>query len=145
MADVFLDLDDADRREALQVAAAVSGRPVHLLEKDVWGVWLLDVLFRAPFGEHLVFKGGTSLSKAYGLIDRFSEDLDLTYDIRTLAPDLADPHGDGLPAAMAEARRWSRVVRERLPSWVSDTVSPFVEAALASEDWKPIWSMTATS
>jgi len=133
MADVFLDLDDADRREALQVAAAASGRPVHLLEKDVWVVWLLDVLFRAPFGEHLVFKGGTSLSKAYGLIDRFSEDLDLTYDIRTLAPDLADPHGDGLPSAMAEARRWSRVVRERLPSWVSDTVSPFVETALASE------------
>ncbi|WP_292089090.1 nucleotidyl transferase AbiEii/AbiGii toxin family protein [Brevundimonas sp.] len=133
MADVFLELDAADRREALQVAAAATGRPVHLPEKDVWVVWLLDVLFRAPFGEHLVFKGGTSLSKAYGLIDRFSEDLDLTYDIRTLAPDLADPHGDGLPAAMAEARRWSRVVRERLPSWVSDTVSPFVEAALASE------------
>lgn len=133
MADAFLKLDAADRREALQVAAAASGRPVHLLEKDVWVVWLLDVLFRAPFGEHLVFKGGTSLSKAYGLIDRFSEDLDLTYDIRTLAPDFADPHGDGLPAAMAEARRWSRVVRERLPSWVSDTVSPFVQAALASE------------
>jgi len=60
MAEAFLDLDDADRREALQVADAATGRPVHLLEKDVWVVWLLDVLFRAPFGERLVFKGGTS-------------------------------------------------------------------------------------
>lgn len=126
-------MDGADRRETLQVAVAATGRPVHLLETDVWVVWLLDVLFRAPFGEHRVFKGGTSLSKAYGLIDRFSEDLDLTYDIRTLAPDLADPHGDGLPAALAEARRWSRVVRERLPSWVSGAVYPCVKAALAGE------------
>lgn len=51
MADVFLDLDDADHREARKVAAAASRRPVHLLEKDVWVVWLLDVLFRAPFGK----------------------------------------------------------------------------------------------
>jgi predicted nucleotidyltransferase component of viral defense system len=68
MPDVFLKLSAADRREALAVAAAVSGRPLHLLDKDVWLVWLLDVLFRSPFGEHLVFKGGSSLSKGYQII-----------------------------------------------------------------------------
>jgi len=64
MPETFLKLSATDRREALAVAAAASGRPLHLLEKDVWLVWLLDVLFRAPFGEHLVFKGGSSLSKS---------------------------------------------------------------------------------
>lgn len=61
MPETFLQLSPGDRREALAVAAAASGRPVHLLDKDVWLVWILDVLFRAPFGEHLVFKGGSSL------------------------------------------------------------------------------------
>ena len=48
----------------------------------------LKTLFSSELGEHLVFKGGTSLSKAYGVIQRFSEDVDLTYDIRAIAPDL---------------------------------------------------------
>jgi Nucleotidyl transferase AbiEii toxin, Type IV TA system len=58
------------------------GRPAHLLEKDVWAVWALAALYQSALREHLVFKGGTSLSKAYGVIRRFSEDVDLTYDIR---------------------------------------------------------------
>jgi len=81
MAEVFFHLSANDRRDALEVAASVSGRPVHLLEKDVWAVWSLATLFASPFAEHLVFKGGTSLSKGYGVIQRFSEDIDLTYDI----------------------------------------------------------------
>ena len=84
--ETFLQLSASDQREALAVAAAASGRPVHLLDKDVWLVWILNVLFRAPFGGHLVFKGGSSLSKGYQIIRRFSEDVDLIYDIRFLAP-----------------------------------------------------------
>jgi predicted nucleotidyltransferase component of viral defense system len=45
----------------------------------------LEALFAAPFGGHLVFKGGTSLSKAHHVIERFSEDIDLTYDIREIS------------------------------------------------------------
>lgn len=59
MAEPLLKLSAEDRREALAVAAAASGRPLHLLDKDVWLVWVLDVLFRARFGEHLVFKGAS--------------------------------------------------------------------------------------
>ena len=88
MAEAFLTLSADDRREALAVAADRSGRPLHLLEKDVWVVWTLATLFGSDLGEHLVFKGGTSLSKAYYVIQRFSEDVDLTYDIRSIAPDL---------------------------------------------------------
>ena len=65
MADFFLQLPPDERREALAVAAASSGRPMHLLDKDIWVVWVLEVLFQAPFATHLVFKGGSSLSKAY--------------------------------------------------------------------------------
>jgi hypothetical protein len=68
MADRFLNLSNVEREEALGVAASNSGRPAHLLEKDVWVVWCLSALFASPLGEHLVFKGGTSLSKVYGAI-----------------------------------------------------------------------------
>ena len=77
MADHYLDLETDVRREALEFAASESGRPAYLLEKDIWVVWTLRTLFGAPVGASLVFKGGTSLSKAYGVIRRFSEDVDL--------------------------------------------------------------------
>jgi len=90
MAESYLRLSRKDRLDALGVAATASGRPTHLLEKDVWVVWAIDGLFAADFGEHLVFKGGTSLSKAYDIIKRFSEDIDVTYDVRKLIPELAE-------------------------------------------------------
>lgn len=61
----FLQLPREDQREALLLAAERSGRPLHLLEKDVWVVWALNHLFAGPHAQHLVFKGGTSLSKSY--------------------------------------------------------------------------------
>ena len=66
-------ITQVQKREALLVAAERSGRPMHLLEKDLWVVWALQQLFTGPQAQHLVFKGGTSLSKAYGVIKRFSE------------------------------------------------------------------------
>jgi len=86
MAEAFLQLSTSDQREALVFVSGVSGRPIHLLQKDVWVVWALETLCASAVEPHLIFKGGTSLSKAYGIIDRFSEDVDLTYGIRTLAP-----------------------------------------------------------
>ena len=133
MADVFLQLSPGDRRDALGVAADRSGRPTHLLEKDVWVVWALETLYAAPLGEHLVFKGGTSLSKAYQVIRRFSEEVDLTYDIRAIAPDLVEDNGEGLPKTRSEEKRWSSEVRRRLPAWVAETVQPVIGKALAAE------------
>jgi hypothetical protein len=133
MADVFLQLSAEDRRDALGVAADRSGRPTHLLEKDVWVVWALATLYAAPLGEHLVFKGGTSLSKAYQVIRRFSEDVDLTYDIRAIAPDLVGDNGEGLPKTRSEEKRWSSEIRRRLPVWVAEAVQPVIATALAAE------------
>ena len=54
--------------------------PAFAVEKDWWVVQTLAIIFEMEIGNHLVFKGGTSLSKAWGLIDRFSEVIDLAID-----------------------------------------------------------------
>lgn len=71
---------DNDRRDLFIAAARRLGTTEQNVEKDFWVCWTLDALFNglAPGGPRLLFKGGTSLSKAYGLIDRFSEDIDVT-------------------------------------------------------------------
>jgi hypothetical protein len=126
--ELFQDLSDDDRREALLVAAGFSGRPAYLLEKDIWVVWTLRALVDSPFGDSLTFKGGTSLSKAYDAIRRFSEDLDITYDIRTIASDLiADNDGNDIPPNRSQAQRWSGAIRVRLAQWVNDQALPAVQ------------------
>ena len=69
-----------DRRGLFLATANRLGAPLQNVEKDFWVSWVLDLLFNGKGrGEpRLLFKGGTSLSKAYGLINRFSEDLDIT-------------------------------------------------------------------
>jgi hypothetical protein len=71
---------DEDRRGLFLAAANRIGTTVQNIEKDFWVCWTLDALFHRlqAGGPRLLFKGGTSLSKAYGLISRFSEDIDVT-------------------------------------------------------------------
>ena len=71
---------DAERRDLFLGTAARLGTAVQNIEKDFWVCWTLDALFNglATGGPRLLFKGGTSLSKAFGLISRFSEDIDIT-------------------------------------------------------------------
>lgn len=129
MAESFFDLSKADQREALEYARAQSGRPAHLLEKDIWVVWALHALFDSPLTDDLTFKGGTSLSKVYKIIDRFSEDIDLTYDIRKLIPDLLGDDGE-LPTSRSQANKWTKAVRSRLPDWITNEVLPVLQQAL---------------
>lgn len=114
----YFALRAEDKIDALEAAASILGRPADLLEKDIWVVWALKELFENPIGEHLVFKGGTSLSKAYKAINRFSEDVDLTYDIRQIIPDLIDNPDDPYPTSRSQARKWTETVHERLDEWV---------------------------
>ena len=76
MAESWFSLSREDQVEALEFAAASTGRPAHLLEKDIWVVWVLSVIYESDLANKLTFKGGTSLSKVYRIIDRFSEDVD---------------------------------------------------------------------
>ena len=137
MADSFLHLPIEDRREALGVAADRSGRPAHLLEKDVWVVWVLAFLYGSAVGEHLVFKGGTSLSKAYQVIRRFSEEVDLTYDIRAIAPDLVGENGEGLPKTRSEETAGPARCASASPSGLKDAFSRSSQRRSRLKLWRP--------
>ena len=126
----FFELSADERLEALAQAADRSGRPPHLLEKDVWVVWSLRNVFTAPYAPHAVFKGGTSLSKAYGVIQRFSEDVDLTYDIRAIAGDLIGESGTPLPTSRSQEKKWTREIRARLTDWVATEAGPWLQQDL---------------
>lgn len=132
MADSWFTLSREDQAEALEVAAAQTGRPPHLLEKDIWVVWTLAAIYESALAEKLTFKGGTSLSKVYKIIDRFSEDIDLTCDIRELVPELLRD-GNPIPGSASQAKKISDQVRERLPQWIEGDVLPILRAALGRE------------
>lgn len=126
MHESYFALSPEDRLAALEVAATQSGRPSHLLEKDVMVVWAIDGLFGSEVGEHLVFKGGTSLSKGYGVIKRFSEDIDVTYDVRQIIPELAK--GDTpLPQTASQAAKWREAIDTELAAWVKDVALPILQ------------------
>ena len=95
---------DADRRDLFLTTAARLGTPVQNVEKDFWVCWTLDALFNGlpAGGPRLLFKGGTSLSKAFGLISRFSEDIDIT----VFRADLGQPvEADELEGLSGKKRR----------------------------------------
>ena len=127
----FHSLSPDEQRDAIGFAGGESGRPPHLLEKDIWVVQLLKILFATEYGGELTFKGGTSLSKAYSAIRRFSEDIDITYDIRAIAADLIERNdGNPIPRTTSQARRWTDQIRRRLAEWVSCEMSPAIQSQL---------------
>ncbi|GAP71459.1 nucleotidyl transferase AbiEii/AbiGii toxin family protein [Candidatus Symbiothrix dinenymphae] len=73
----WIELNKKERQDILlEVSKKIKLQPF-IIEKDWWVVQTLRLITQMDVVEHLVFKGGTSLSKAWGLIDRFSEDIDL--------------------------------------------------------------------
>lgn len=112
----FLQLPATERRLAFQQVDSKMGLQAVSVEKDFWVCWTLRELFTLPgIGDHLTFKGGTSLSKAWKFIERFSEDIDLIVDKEALgfggdaAPDKAPSKGQRkkrLEQLMATCRNW---------------------------------------
>lgn len=131
MSESWFSLSRADQAEALEVAASRTGRPAHLLEKDIWVVWALSAIYSSRLAEKLTFKGGTSLSKVYKIIDRFSEDIDLTYDIRELVPDLLQG-GNPIPVSASQEKKITSAIRTRLPEWIARSIKPVLEDSLIS-------------
>jgi len=90
-------LSKVDRAGLFRATAELMQfHPVNI-EKDFWVCWLLKQLYSIPeFEDMFVFKGGTSLSKCFDLIHRFSEDIDLAVDFVKLGfTDDRDPRQDG--------------------------------------------------
>ena len=82
----FFTLSKSEQRQIIEQTALRINLPVQAIEKDIWVTTILQIVFSLPVAEHLIFKGGTSLSKAWGLINRFSEDIDLAIGIHHSAP-----------------------------------------------------------
>lgn len=85
-------ITENDRKALFHNTAAKMGMTDAIIEKDFWVCFMLDYLFhRSQWKDNIAFKGGTSLSKAYGLIERFSEDIDLILDWRVLGYGIDEP------------------------------------------------------
>lgn len=76
----WLKVEDDRKKQVYEQVGANEGLPTIAIEKDFWVTFVLQAVFELKFAEHLVFKGGTSLSKGWNLIQRFSEDVDLAVD-----------------------------------------------------------------
>ena len=133
MADIhrehYFDLSVSDQADLLQSLAPVMGRRSEILEKDIWLCQVLDILFQLPCRKPMAFKGGTSLSKVYKAIDRFSEDVDVAVDYRSLvadAPELASITSNSQRSKLSDA------LKAALTTHVIDELAPALRAALAS-------------
>ena len=121
----FLRAARRDRRDAFLGAATRLGTPEQNVEKDFWVAWTLDVLFNGlPAGHpRFLFKGGTSLSKAYGLISRFSEDIDITIFREDL----------GQAASIPELEALSRKKRQAKLDAIKNTCREYIQNTLAQQ------------
>lgn len=134
----FLHLAPSERRDIIEAGAAASPWTTDVLEKDAWLVWCLDALFRQPDAPQYAFKGGTSLSKVYAAIDRFSEDVDITVDTEH-----ADILGDEDPLddthSSTKRRRLNEQAAANLATYLRDRLGPYLEGVAASlpEDCRP--------
>ena len=120
----FLALNGSDRQVLLENAAEALRRPAAILEKDIWVCWALEALFKLETPT-MVFKGGTSLSKVYGAIQRFSEDLDITIDHRDSKDALLDPMAEGV--SNTKRREFSERMKVFTVKTVRDTVLPHLQ------------------
>jgi hypothetical protein len=95
---------DSQRKEAFSETAARMGVSDAIVEKDFWVCWLLKQIFSIEsLSDRLLFKGGTSLSKVYKAIERFSEDIDLAVDYAALGfVDERDPTAVGISRSRRE-------------------------------------------
>lgn len=118
----FIGASPEDRNGIFLAAANRLGTPIGNVEKDFWVCWTLDALYhRLPAGQpRMLFKGGTSLSKAYGLIQRFSEDIDVT----VFRDDL------GQAASIAELEALSGKKRQKRLDEIRDACRAYITGSL---------------
>lgn len=118
----FLELPAQECRLYIEQAAARRNVSPVLLEKDFWVCWLLGILFESEFASSLVFKGGTSLSKVFGAIERFSEDIDLS-----LSPEFLMLPEAG--TSRNQADKWMTKAEAACAQAVETQIAPALEAA----------------
>jgi Nucleotidyl transferase AbiEii toxin, Type IV TA system len=124
---------ERDRMDLFLATAQRLGAPLGNIEKDFWVCWTLNALYnRMPAsGPRLLFKGGTSLSKAYGLIDRFSEDIDVT----VFRDDLGHPATASEIAALSVKKRKAAIeaIAEDCRAFITGDLLKHVSEHLAQD------------
>lgn len=116
----FLKLPSEERRLYIEQAAIQRGISPVIMEKDFFVCWLLNILFESQFANSLVFKGGTSLSKIFGAISRFSEDIDLS-----LSPTFL-----GLPetaTSRSQADKWRGKAEKACEHAIQNQIMPMLK------------------
>jgi hypothetical protein len=121
----FLKLPKEEREAILSEGGARLGRLPNVLEKDVWICWILSQLFTMPGGLRMAFKGGTSLSKIYGAIARFSEDIDVTIDYRALK------NIDPFSLSNTKKAQLREELQQLVAKHIEDVIYPYFKAKLA--------------
>ncbi|RUY65834.1 nucleotidyl transferase AbiEii/AbiGii toxin family protein, partial [Mesorhizobium sp. M7A.F.Ca.CA.001.09.2.1] len=120
-----------DRLDLFLATANRIGAPVGNVEKDFWVCWTLNALYHErPSGEpRLLFKGGTSLSKGYDLIKRFSEDIDVT----VFRDDLEEPASVEELEALSNKKRRAKLdaIRDACRAYITGPLNEFLAAQLA--------------
>jgi len=130
--DTVLQLTSKQRAELFESAALETGMGAVILEKDYWVCWTLKELFQLPvIGEHLIFKGGTSLSKVFKIIERFSEDIDVSIDRDFLGFGGANEPEAG--ASNKDKQRRIEALRVACQQKIAADLLPALEAAIKSK------------
>jgi len=125
----FFKLPAEDRQLAFQQVVGEMGLQAVSVEKDFWVCWTLRELFSMPgVRDHLTFKGGTSLSKAWKFIERFSEDIDIIVDKVALGFG-GDAAPDRAPSKKQRRERLEKLM-EASKQWVQGTLQPALDARL---------------
>ena len=124
-------INENDRKALFHNTAAKMGMTDAIIEKDFWVCYMLDYLFhRCAWRDNIAFKGGTSLSKAYGLIERFSEDIDLILDWRVLGYGISEPWEE---RSNTKQDIFNKEANTRAELFLRDTFLPSIIADLTAE------------
>ena len=138
--DKFVLLSDKDKRAYFEVAAADLNVMPQLIEKDFWVCWMLKILFLLPkSGSHLTFKGGTSLSKCYDVIRRFSEDVDVSIERSFLSSKQAIEPGkqESNKENQRRLERLQLACQEKISETIIPELKKNISAVLADKkEWK---------
>lgn len=111
----FYQLPEKEKLKIFEQISARTPLPDYAVEKDWWVVQTLRIIFGMDMAKHIIFKGGTSLSKAWNLIDRFSEDIDLALDKEVLGID------------KVKTKKQVKTLRSRSRKFITEEFYPLLE------------------
>ena len=135
--DRFLKLSGEEKREVFQAVSLSMGLRPDIVEKDFWVCFMLHHLFHdCKYKDAFVFKGGTSLSKAYHVIERFSEDIDIILDWRKIVPTDDNPWND---RSKTKQDQYNKLVNAKAAEFYASDLVPCLNRELEEVLGKGQW------